>query len=138
MAASASGRRCPDSRSDLLPRLRSSIFNWIGIGPGGILREELTLCFNGSGPVVEWWRGQTAAPTVRPGRKVRTRQDTVVGNTHRPMIVRSGKVPQRVDRRLRSVRVKGCGKSAPPVATDGARQTPPRASASESSTRFGV
>jgi ribosomal protein L44E len=65
--------------------------------------------------VVDLARGQVIASDFGRGRKVRTRQDTVVGNAHRPMIVGQGKVPQRVDRRLRSVRVKGCGKSAPLV-----------------------
>ena len=45
-----------------------------------------------------------------------------------PVEVTRRKVPQRTDRRLRSVRVKRCGKSAPaPLATGVARQTPPGA-----------
>gem|GEM_PF-5323632 len=50
-------------------------------------------------------------------RKVRTRQDTVVDNVHRLSIVEPGTVPQKGNRRRffgTSVRVKGCGKSAPP------------------------
>ncbi len=45
-----------------------------------------------------------------------------------PVEVTRRKVPQRTDRRLRSARVKRCGKSAPaPLATGVARQTPPGA-----------
>ena len=45
-----------------------------------------------------------------------------------PVEVTRRKVPQKTDRRLRSVRVKRCGKSAPASrATGAARQTPPGA-----------
>ena len=69
-----------------------------------------------------------------PARKVRARQDDG-GGQHPPargLRVRDSATENRPPMRLRSqARVKRCGKSAPPVpVTDGARQTPPRASAS--------